>query len=303
MGVGRYLFPEGLLEVAHESRSPVDFAPPVYGGVWGLDDGRFVLVEHLPNEDKLRFAKGAFKESIPPKSYDFRFLPDGRHLFKTAPKMGKDESNFFIDVIEGQTVTLSYVTSPGAEPKKLAARPQFLSPDFVMDGANIVYWAPGRVDEPKNERRLQLESVDVATGKVTGLGTLVTPALVDGPSGKLYQRGTPTTHHYVHSRFVVHAAGFDAQGRSHAVRVVDVAAATSNELQLAQGEELLGCLSAAHGILGASDRRRDDDVLILSRPSDSFVQMRVLTLPDLVPLFSVTVPTMGPVVADFVRDP
>lgn len=292
-----------MLDLRDDSLRPLGFATPQYGALWALADGRFVVVEHLAKEDRVRFAKGVFQESIPPRSYDFRFLDDGRHLFKTAPLMGKDESSFFIDVIEGQTVTLSFVAAPGAEPKKLLARSQFLHPDFVAGGASIVHWVPGHVDEKQNVRRMQLEAVDVATGKATGLGAVTSPVIAHGPFGTHYLRDTPVTHHYVRSRFVVHGSELDEAARPHAVRVVDVTTATATDVPLADGEELVGPFSASHASYGGTDGRREDDVLLLARPEGAGIQVRVLSLPALAPLFSVTVPGRGPVFADFVRDP
>lgn len=308
---GLYLFEEGTFHFEDGTLeplpSPVEPKLLHEGAFWALDGGAFVHVEHLPTADRLRVSRGGgafapLQESIPPKSYDFRFLPDGRHLFKSAPLIGKQESPWFIDVIEGQSVTLSYVPSLGGEPKKLVARPQTLHADFVADGATIVYWVPGTVDEAKNTRRVLLEAVDVASGKTVGLGSVTGPAIAERFGSKVYLRDTPRTLHHVHSRFIVHEASLDASATARAVRVVDVPAARSFEVTLADDETLVSSFDDSHAYYGGSRGRRDEDVLILARPDPQGTRVRVLSLPALEVVLEVLVPGAGVQAVDFVRD-
>lgn len=308
---GRYLFEEGTLHFEDGTLEPLPAAvdPKLLheGGFFALDGGAFVHVEHLPTSDRVRVSRagGPFsplKESVPPKSYDYRFLPDGRHIFKSAPLIGKQESPWFIDVIEGQSVTLSYVPSLGGEPKKLVTRPQTLHPDFVGEGATIVYWVPGTVDEAKNTRRLLLEAVDVASGKTVGLGSITGPAVAERFGSKVYLRDTPRTLHHVHSRFVVHDASLDASATAHAVRVVDVPAASGFEVPLGEDETLVSPFDDAHAYYGGSHGRRDEDVLVLARPDPQGTRVRVLSLPALDVVLEVLVPAAGVQAVDFVRD-
>lgn len=296
---GRYLLQAGVFDLA--TRALVPLAPKLdleqhrYGNLWVLD-AAIVSVEFKSTHDVVLVSRAGkpfvpLAEPIPPKAGDFAFLPDGRHLFKTAPLMGAAESAYFTDVIVGQKVTLHYVGALGGKPTPLVARDQTLHPDFVRDGASIVYWAPGRLDVQTAFRSLYLERVDVADGAVTRLEELVTP---------ITMRGTPETLHHGRSRFVVHTT-HGANGKESGVRVVDVEAKAVVDVPLAADESLARPFNPTHAGNWPWCERRDDDVLILRRPVDGGVHVRVLSLPGLDTVLEATVPTPHVTAIDWIR--
>jgi len=303
----RYLLDEGIFDLENHALSP----PPAHldpatmleeGALWVLDDS-VIHIEFRSTHDVLRVSHGGgpFKplaEPIPPKSYEFAFLRDGRHLFKTAPLMGADESKYFVDVITGQQVTLRFVKALGAAPKPLVTRPQTMHADFVLDGASVVYWVPGTVDLANNVRTLRLERVDVATGETTNLGEVTTPAVTT--QGTTW-RDSPWTVHHTHSRFVVHDAGFDAAAKPHLARIVDVLSGKPLDLPLASNEVMAQPLDPSHPFVTSWSARRDDDVLVLKRPVPGGLRVRVLALPSLEPVLVTTLPFPDVAAIDFVR--
>lgn len=298
VGRGRYLLPQGIFDLATRQLTPqpnLDLSKFEYGSLWLLDQAT-VEVEYKSTHDVVRVSRGGgpflpLVEPIPPKAGDFAFLPDGRHAFKTAPLMGGPESQYFVDVIAGQKVTLHYVSALGGKPKPLVTRDQILHGDFVLGGASIVYWAPGRLDVKKSLRTLLLERVDVATGAVERLEELTTPFTM---------RGTPETEHHTSSRFVVHVA-YDAEG-AESVRVVDVGSGETKSLALGPKETLARPFNPAHAGTWPWWERRDDDVLVLQQKLQDGVVVRVLALPSLDPVLETTLPFPNVSAIDWVRD-
>lgn len=298
VGPGRYLLPQGVFDLATRQLTPqqnLDLSKFEYGSLWLLDQA-IVQVEYKSTHDVVRVSRGGgpfvpLVEPIPPKAGDFAFLPDGRHAFKTAPLMGGPESQYFVDVIAGQKVTLHFASALGAKPKPLVTRDQILHADFVLGGASIVYWAPGRLEVPKSLRTLLLERVDVATGTVQRLEELTTPFTM---------RGTPETEHHTPSRFVVHTA-YDAEG-AEGVRVVDVESAETKDVSLGPKETVARPFNPAHAGTWPWWERRDDDVLVLQQKGQDSVVVRVLALPSLTPLLETTLPFVNVSAIDWVRD-
>ncbi|MBL8715339.1 MAG: hypothetical protein JNL79_05055 [Myxococcales bacterium] len=298
VGPGRYLLPQGIFDLATHRLTPLPNLDPTkfeYGSLWLLDEAT-VAVEYTNTHDVVRVSRGGgpfvpLVEPIPPKAGDFTFLPDGRHAFKTAPLMGGPESPYFVDVIAGQKVTLHHVSALGGKPKPLVTRDQILHADFVLGGASIVYWAPGRLDVPKSLRTLLLERVDVATGTVQRLEELTTPFTM---------RGTPETEHHTPSRFVVHVA-YDAGGAER-VRVVDVGSGETRDAALGPKETLAHPFNPAHAGNWPWWERRDDDVVVLQQKSDDGVRVRVLAMPGLEPVLETTLPFPNVSAIDWVRD-
>lgn len=229
--------------------------------VWDVKDGSIKKVPRIPGEYgtvqfimnntaigyKFRFSKTQLLYAttrrskkvrwkyVKPKTTEFQFLEDGRHLFVKQPGMGKDESLHFIDIVTRHPQMLFYSKGFRSRPREIAKMGPgkgFMNPHFINEGKQIAYWKPGEVDSDANTRKLTLEVIDVKSRKTKELFTVTT---YSKSRGGYYVRDAPITTFFGNHPFVMvfnqHAIG----GQPDYYTIVNTKTGEKKELAIRSG--------------------------------------------------------------------
>jgi hypothetical protein len=183
-----------VLNVATGTTEPM--AEP--GVMVRLDDGALIKFEHLSRRSRV-FHKTKTQDWTALFAYEkfqaleFRFLRDGRHLFKDSPGMGGQESPYFTDLVLGHPTHLYVVDKIGGKPLRVHTSSQQMDADFIDAGLRIVWWQPGSTDKG---RTIHLQVLDPGKTAKT-IATVATDFTT---------RSAPRTSSSLQSRWVVYAA-------------------------------------------------------------------------------------------------
>lgn len=253
-----------------------------------LEDRSLIRYEHLATHSRvLRRAPGEnwavvlAYENL--RAYEFRFLPDGRHLFKSSPGMGGPESPYFTDLIVNHPTHLHIVDALGKKPRRVHSSSQQMDADFLDGGRRVAWWQPGSVDEKTNERTIALQVLELATNKVSTIDTVVTP---------IGRRDAPETSSSLRSTWIVHS--------DHVLRADDVASGNRKEYQLGPDERLFEAIPHDSTWPHRHARRWSDHVVVATRLGD-VTELAVMSVPSFAVVYRTKVPTFGLMGADWVE--
>jgi hypothetical protein len=217
------------------------------------------------------------------RALEFRFLPNGRHLFKHSPGMGGPESNYFTDLVIGHPTHLYVVDALGKKPRRVHSSSQQMDADFLDDGRRIAWWQPGDVDEANKRRVIALQVLELASNKVS------TVATVDTGIGR---RDPPDASSSLRSTWLVHA--------HEGLRADDVVSGKHFEHALASDERLCDAIPHDSTWPRRHGRRWSEHVIVAKRLGD-VTELAVLAIPSFAIVYRTRVPTAGLMGADWVE--
>jgi hypothetical protein len=274
------------------------------GVIGRLEDGSLIRYEHLASHSRVLRRRGGDNWSVileydKLRAYEFRFLPDGRHLFKTSPGMGKAESPYFVDLIIGQPTHLHVVDELGKKPRHVHSSTQQMDAEFLDGGRRIAFWQPGEIDKATNRRTISLQVLDLANNAITNIDTVTTP-LKNLNGGT--RRDAPEASSSIRSTWIVHAHELAADFRTTMLRADDVATRNHVELRLAADEQLFaGIPNDSH--YPHRHTRRWSDQIVIGKRLGHVTELAVIAIPSLAVVLRTRVPTQGLYGAEWVDDP
>lgn len=218
-------------------------------------------------------------------SHDFMYLPDGRFIFRDAPGTMKQPTAPFSNYVKGYPQTIYYGNSLSAKPKKVITRPAFMSLAWFNNGRHLSYWVLGKYRR-KEYRNLILEVTDLKTKKSKQLHTYR-----DELGQKYANYDTPIVYNSENSPYLIYEAQpftSDDSDTLNAERfwyIHNIETGKKEKLKLPEGFKLVSTMNRVR--IMNDQYLHSDHIVLAKRAEKNNLIVRVVTIPDLKPVFQV----------------